>query len=161
MNRKRLIVNLVEGLLLVLMSILFVWINPGLREVKNSLISIEKLIEITLILIGLGTTFVTFLYTIISNIKSKNENNIKVKEELVRITKSVNINMYRLIGSFSILLTIYLLIGVDIPYVKESRIFNKINISAVIGVSTLIYISCSVLDITISSIKLYLHDIER
>lgn len=156
-NMIRIISNIIQTILLFLISYWLINLNPKISSFD--IIKFSKLIEIHFIIIGLSISLVTFIYSLINNF-AKNNNDKNIIEGLSRFSKAINLNIKRMLGSLIIIIIVYFLKDIDIPKISVPFSISKIDLINSIRLFVFFYISLAFIDIIICTLKLYEKDIE-
>lgn len=149
---KKWIINSIHLVILVIVSF---YISQNINVQDIGLLKYEKLFELNLILLGVGISLITFLYSVITSISSLiKESKVDIKDEsFFKIVKSINLNIRRLLLSLLLLIVLIFFKDVDIPLISLS--IEKIMVLNWIKVSIFLYIIASVGDIILSTLRLY------
>lgn len=155
-DKGRFISNSIQTMTLAIFSYWLNGINPKIGTFE--IMKFSKLIQIHFVIMGLSISLVTFLYSIINNI-ARNYNDEPINNSLHRLSKSINLNIKRMLISLLIILIVYFFKDIDIPGIQIFFISKKDLINS-IRIFSFFYISLAFIDVVICTLKLYEKDIE-
>ncbi len=149
---KKLVINSIH---IILLCVFAYFVSSSVKVQDIGLLNFEKLFELNLILLGVGISLITFLYSVISGISNLViDKNIGVEEEsFFKIVKSINLNIRRLLLSLIVLIIVIFFKDIDIPFITLS--IEKVLILDWIKVSVFLYIIASISDIILSTLRIY------
>lgn len=154
--------NIIDIILIILISIFLVKLNPII--LKKDLLSFSKLIDFHLVFIGIAISLITIIYAVTKSLQVKyggNDNPIITDQEFAVILKSINLNIIRLVISLVFIIIVYFIEDIDFPFITLPNSISKVEISTIIRLSSFLYIVSSLIDVVVSTIKLYYIDFKE
>ena len=127
-------------------------INTSVDSNTIDIFNISKLFELTLILLGVGLSLITFIYSLLYNFSNDSEKFHKI--EFTKIAKSISLNIKRMLVTLILLIIILLFKGNGLPWLNLSLELQN-NLLSITKLSIFLYLIASVADIVLSTLKLY------
>ena len=152
--------NIFHVIILIAFSFVMLKINPEIGT--NNLLDLEKLLELNIILLGVGISLITFVYSVIMNLKKtfyEKSEIIVSDDDFAKVMKSISLNIWRLLFSLLLIIIILFCKDINIPYLFLCG--YKAYVLSAVRLAIFLYIIIALIDVVVSTLKLYEFDLSN